>query len=116
MTVGTIMALMLAVVLAAIGVTKLLALPPARREADHLGFAVRHYRLIGGAELAAAIGLSAAPLWTPAAIAACIGLVVLLIGALVTLRRAGDPATRALPAIGLGLMTTATAVLLTLGV
>jgi hypothetical protein len=110
------MALMLSVVFAAIATTKLLALPAVRREAAHLGFTVNQYRLIGGAELAAAVGLVAALVWTPIAIAACVGVVILLIGAIAILRRAGDPAARALPAVCLGLVAAATAVLLTTGV
>lgn len=116
MTTGTIMALMLAVVFAGIGLTKVLAVPAARREAGHLGFAVGRYRLIGLAEIAAVAGLVAGLYWVPVAIAACAGLVALLAAAVVVLRRAGDPPVRAVPAVVLGLVSTVTAVLLALGV
>ena len=116
MTAGTIMVLMLAVVFVGVGGAKVLAVPAARREARHLGFDVGRYRLIGAAELAAAAGLAVGLVWVPVAVAACSGLVALLVGAVVVLRQAGDPPVRALPAVGLGAASVATAVLLVLGV
>jgi hypothetical protein len=90
MTAGTIMVLMLAVVFAGIGGAKVLAVPAARREARHLGFDVGRYRIIGAAELAAA-GLAVGLVWVPVDVAARSGLVAMLVGAVVVLRRAGDP-------------------------
>jgi hypothetical protein len=116
MTTGTIMVLMLAVVFAGIGGAKVLAVPAVRREAQHLGFDVGRYRLIGVAELAAVAGLVAGLAWVPVAVAACGGLVALLVGAVIVLRRAGDPLVRALPAVGLGVASGVTGVLLVLGV
>lgn len=116
MTTGTIMVLMLAVVFAGIGGTKVLAVPAARREAGHLGFDVGAYRLIGVAELAAAAGLVAGLAWVPVAVAACAGLAALLVGAVMALRRVGDPTVRMLPAVGLGVVSVVAAVLLVLGI
>ncbi|WP_419994830.1 DoxX family protein [Streptomyces boninensis] len=112
MTVAEIMASTLAALFAAIGTAKIIAFPAVRREAQHLGFTVGGYRLIGAAELAAAAGLLTGLLWTPLAIAACAGLIALLIGAVLVLRRVGDPLARALPAVIFGLASAVTAALL----
>ncbi|NGN65831.1 invasion protein [Streptomyces sp. A7024] len=116
MTIGTIMELTLAAAFTAIGAAKIVAFPAVRREAQHLGFTAGRYRLIGVAELLAAAGLLTGLFWTPAAIAASVGLVVLLIGAVLVLRRAGDPPARALPAVAFGLAAAATATLLLTGI
>lgn len=78
---------------------KLSGLPMMRRSAEHFGIPWRRYRLIGVAELAAAAGILAG-LWQPViGVAAAVGMVLLLVGAVVTHRRAGDSGRETLPAV-----------------
>ena len=78
---------------------KLVGLPKMRRSASHFGIAWRHYRLIGVAELAAAAGILIGLFWRPAGLLAAAGMTVLLIGALISHRRAHDNVREALPAL-----------------
>jgi hypothetical protein len=70
-----------------------------RDAATHFGVAFRRYRLIGVAELAAAVGVLIGLLWRPAGLLAAAGMVLLLLGALVAHRRAHDSIREAVPAI-----------------
>ena len=78
---------------------KLLGHPKMQKSAAHFGIPWRHYRLIGVAELAAAAGVLAGLWWHPLGVAAAAGMVVLLIGALITHRRALDTAREMAPAL-----------------
>ena len=69
---------------------KLLAHPKMQESARHFGIPWSRYRLIGVAELAAAAGVLAGVWWHPLGVAAAAGMAVLLLGALVSHRRAGD--------------------------
>lgn len=69
-----------------------------RQSAQHFGIAWPRYRLIGVAELAAAVGILAGLRVRPLGIAAAVGMVVLLIGALIAHTRAGDAAKEQAPA------------------
>lgn len=69
---------------------KLLGHPKIRQAAAHFGIPWPRYRLIGVAELAAAAGILIGLWWHPLGVAAAAGMAVLLLGALVTHRRAGD--------------------------
>jgi DoxX-like family len=71
---------------------KLAGHPRMRQSARHFRIPWRHYRLIGVAELAAAAGVLAGLRWHPLGVAAAVGMAVLLVGALVAHRRAGDHA------------------------
>lgn len=94
----------LAAAFAVIGGSKVAAVPPMRERGHHLGYSITSYRLIGLAELAAAVGLIIG-LWLPAlAVAAAAGLTVLLIGALVAHLRHGDPPKAAAPAVLFGIL------------
>ena len=78
---------------------KLAGHPKMRHAATHFGIAWRRYRLIGIAELAAAIGVLIGLYWRPAGLLAAAGMTLLLIGALIAHRRAHDPIREALPAL-----------------
>ncbi|HEU4426435.1 MAG TPA: DoxX family protein [Pilimelia sp.] len=78
---------------------KLAGHPKMRHAAAHFGIAWRRYRLIGVAELAAAVGVLVGFLWRPAGLLAAAGMTLLLIGAVVTHRRAHDNVREALPAL-----------------
>jgi uncharacterized membrane protein YphA (DoxX/SURF4 family) len=71
---------------------KLLGHPKMRQSAEHFGILWPRYRLIGVAELAAAAGVLIGLWWHPLGIAAAAGMILLLVGALITHRRAGDSA------------------------
>jgi uncharacterized membrane protein YphA (DoxX/SURF4 family) len=78
---------------------KLLGHPRMRRSAEHFGILWPRYRLIGVAELAAAAGVLAGLWWHPLGIAAAAGMILLLLGALITHRRAGDSVEEMAPAL-----------------
>jgi uncharacterized membrane protein YphA (DoxX/SURF4 family) len=73
-------------------VGKLTGQPKMRQSAEHFGILWPRYRLIGVAELAAAAGVLIGLWWHPLGIAAAAGMILLLVGALITHRRAGDSA------------------------
>jgi uncharacterized membrane protein YphA (DoxX/SURF4 family) len=78
---------------------KLLGLPKMRQSAEHFGIGWPRYRLIGVAELAAAAGILIGLWWHPLGVAAAAGMALLLLGALITHRHAGDSAKEAAPAL-----------------
>ena len=80
------------------GVGKLTSQPKMQASAAHFGIPWARYRLIGIAEVAAAAGIVAGLVARSIGVAAAAGMVVLLVGALVAHRRAGDPAKEATPA------------------
>src|SRR5271165_2366540 len=71
---------------------KLTGQPRMRKSAAHFGIPWPRYRLIAVAELAAAAGILIGLWWHPLGLAAAAGMALLLLGALVTHRRAGDSA------------------------
>ena len=78
---------------------KLLGQPKMRKSAAHFGIPWPRYRLIGVTELAAAAGILTGLWWPPLGLAAAAGMTLLLIGAVITHRRAGDSAKEAAPAL-----------------
>src|ERR1700757_1408193 len=78
---------------------KLLGHPKMRQSAAHFGVPWPRYRLIGAAELAAAAGILIGLWWHPLGLAAATGMALLLIGAVITHRRAGDSGNEAAPAL-----------------
>jgi hypothetical protein len=78
---------------------KLAGHPKMRHAAAHFGIAWHRYRLIGVAELTAAAGVLIGLFWRPAGLLAAAGMILLLLGALVTHRRAHDDVREALPAL-----------------
>ena len=78
---------------------KLLGHPKMRQSAEHFGIGWPRYRLIGVAELAAAAGILTGLWWHLIGLAAAAGMALLLLGALITHRRAGDSAKEMAPAL-----------------
>ena len=78
---------------------KLTGQPKMRKSAAHFGIPWSRYRLIGVAELAAAAGILAGLWWHPLGVAAAAGLALLLIGALISHRRAADSGKEMAPAL-----------------
>ena len=81
------------------GAAKLLSHPKMRDSAARFGIRWRRYRLIGVAELAAAAGFLVGLRWHPLGLAAAAGMTVLLTGAVITHRRAGDRGKEMAPAL-----------------
>lgn len=90
---------LLAGLLLALGLSKALAVPVMRERAAHVGVPVRGYRLIGLAELAAAVGLVAGHWWPLLGTAAALGVVLLMAGAVLAHLRVGDALPQWLPAV-----------------
>ena len=78
---------------------KLLGHPKMRQSAAHLGIPWNRYQLIGVAELAAAAGALAGLWWHPLGVAAAAGMALLLLGAVLTHRRAADSGKEIAPAV-----------------
>jgi hypothetical protein len=93
------LSLLLAVACLVPAAAKLAGHPKMRHAAGHFGIAWRRYRLIGVAELAAAVGVLVGLVWRPAGLLAAAGMTLLLIGAVIAHRRAHDNVREALPAL-----------------
>jgi len=78
---------------------KLAGHPKMQQSAAHFGIPWPRYRLIGVAELAAAAGILIGLWWHPLGVVAAAGMGLLLLGALITHRRAGDRAKEMAPAL-----------------
>jgi uncharacterized membrane protein YphA (DoxX/SURF4 family) len=78
---------------------KLRGHPKMRHAAEHFGIPWPRYQLIGIAELAAAVGVLTGLYWRPAGLLAAAGMTLLLLGALVSHRRAHDTVSEAVPAL-----------------
>ena len=79
--------------------SKILGHPKMRQSAAHFGISWPRYRLIGVAELAAAAGVLIGLWWHPLGLAAAAGMALLLLGALITHRRAADSGKEMAPAL-----------------
>ena len=86
-------------------VGKLTGNPKMRQSAAHFGISWPRYRLIGLAELAAAAGILIGLWWHPPGVAAAAGMAVLLLGAIITHRKAADRVKDMVPAL-VGLVLT----------
>jgi uncharacterized membrane protein YphA (DoxX/SURF4 family) len=86
---------------------KLTGRPRMQKSAAHFGIPWPRYRLIGVAELAAAAGILTGLWWHPLGVAAAAGMALLLVGAIVTHRKAADSAKDMAPALVALLLTLA---------
>lgn len=108
MSVVNVLAVIVAVPFALSGAMKIAALAPARKLAEEVHYSVSAYRMIGLLELAAATALIVAIFALhPLGVLAASGLIMLMGAGLGTHLRNGDPVSRAVPAISLGLLSTA---------
>ncbi len=114
MLITTILSLVLAAGFVLGGVAALLRLPPFPENARRLGMSTGLGVFVGLAEIAAGLAVAVAA-FVPAVrllgVAAAVGLVLLMAGALVFHRRAHDPAGQYVPAASLGAVAAAVAVL-----
>lgn len=83
----------------AAGLPKVLARPAMVENARHLGFPLPAFRLIGLLELAGSAGLLVGLYWAPLGVAAALGLVLLILGAVIAHLRRKDPVKVAAPAV-----------------
>ena len=86
---------------------KLAGHPKMQQSAAHFGIPWPRYRLIGAAELAAAAGILIGLWWHPLGVAAAAGMAVLLLGAIITHRKAADSVKEMAPALLALLLTLA---------
>ena len=86
---------------------KLAGHPKMQQSAAHFGIPWPRYRLIGAAELAAAAGILTGLWWHPLGVAAAAGMALLLVGAIITHRKAADSAKEMAPALVALLLTLA---------
>ncbi|MFI7665620.1 DoxX family protein [Nocardia sp. NPDC049526] len=108
MTVASVVfAVLLAIGFLPLGVVKVLAVADMRRRAEHFGYSVSAFRGIGVLEIAGALGVLAGLVWWPLGVAAGIGLVLLMIGAVITHVKAGDGVGEYAPSIGSGVLALA---------
>ena len=78
---------------------KLLGHPKMRQSAARFGISWPRYQLIGVAEIASAAGILIGLWWHPLGLAAAAGMALLLLGALITHRRAADSGKEMAPAL-----------------
>ncbi|BCI53456.1 hypothetical protein NIIDNTM18_27340 [Mycolicibacterium litorale] len=95
----------LAVYLGIAAVLNIFYMEHARENATHLKISSKRVRFIGWCQLAAVIGLVAGLRWSALAIAAAIGLLLLMIGAVMAHRKVGDPIKEMVPAAVVFLLT-----------
>jgi uncharacterized membrane protein YphA (DoxX/SURF4 family) len=95
----TALSLLLAAACLLPGSAKLLGHPKMQKSAAHFGIPWRRYRLIGVAELAAGAGVLIGLWWHPLGVAAAAGMVLLLLGAVITHRQAADSGREMAPAL-----------------
>jgi hypothetical protein len=101
------LALVLVVFFAGLGTAKMLAVPPIRQMAVHVGFSTAAYRRIGALEVAGAAGILVGLAQPRIGALAGAGLLLLLAGALISHRRAGEGLRDATPALLAGLVVAA---------
>jgi uncharacterized membrane protein YphA (DoxX/SURF4 family) len=114
---AAILSILLAFVALAAGAPKVVLKGTSAQLQSHLGLSAGLVRLVGLAEVAAAVGLVIGLFWRPLGVAAAVGLVVLFIGAIGFHAKAGDYSdpklrTQAMVPIVLALVSAAAAVTL----
>ena len=102
----------LAIILAGAGIPNIINSPSAQSRAEHLGVAPTLNRAIGILQLAATAGLLVGFAVRPLAIAAAAGVVLLMIGAVVSHVRVKDRVHAMIPALVVGLLAVAVFILL----
>lgn len=106
-----VLSIVLAVAFTAAGLMKLTGHSSQRQAADHFRISWERYRAIGVLEVAGAAGVLAGFALTGLGAAAAIGLTLLMVAALTTHIRTGDPPSQMAPATVLGVLSVVDAVL-----
>ncbi|MFJ5221005.1 DoxX family protein [Streptomyces sp. NPDC088354] len=84
------------------GVAKLAGVAVMKADAKRFGLSYGTFRGVGALEVCGGAGLLAGLALWPLAVAAAVGLVALMVGAVVCHVRAGDPAAKTVPAAAVG--------------
>jgi hypothetical protein len=103
----TMMSILLAALCLLPSFAKLSGQPAMQASADHFGIEWPRYRLIGVAELAAAVGVLAGLAWPPLGLAAAAGMAILVTGAVAMHLRKGDTLKHMAPALVILVVTVA---------
>jgi DoxX-like family len=101
----------LALEMAGAGVPKLLQLSAVRRNGEHLGVSEELHRMIGVAEIAAAVSLLVGIAYPPLAIVTGVAVCLLMCGAVGYHVKAGDKVSAMLPAVLTAVMAVVVALL-----
>lgn len=102
-----ILAIALALLFLAAGIPKIASVPKARAQGEHVGIAPGPYRVVGALEALGAIGIVVG-LWVSwLGVAAGIGLVLFMIGAVIAHVRIKDPVKETAPAVVVLVVTVA---------
>ncbi|MET7695183.1 DoxX family protein [Streptomyces sp. NPDC005483] len=99
-----VLAALLAVGFAAAAIPKILANDEAAANAQHVGFSVGAFRIIGLLEIAGAAGVLIGLLWAPLGVAAAAGLFLVSIGGLASHLRVKDRPKAAAPVVLFGVL------------
>ena len=99
-----VLAVLLSLAYAASGAQKVLGVKSGLEAADHINVSHGLWKAIGGLEILAVIGLLVGLAVAPLGVAAGIGIVLLMAGAVVFHVRAGDKVKQFGPAVVLGLL------------
>jgi uncharacterized membrane protein YphA (DoxX/SURF4 family) len=106
-----VLSILLATTSLASGAAKITGTHPMRADAERFGFSYTTYRLIGLTEVAAAAGLITGLFAWPLGVAAAVGIVCLMAGAVTTHLRARDPRAKLTGAVAVAALATAIAIL-----
>jgi hypothetical protein len=110
----TVLAGVLVAAFGVLGSAKLAASSPMRARAEHVGFSVEAYRVIGVLEVLAVLGILVGAVVPVVGVVAATGLVLLLGGAVTAHLRNGDGLRQMAPALVLGAVAVAYVVVLTI--
>jgi len=98
-----VLATLIVLAFATLGIMKVLAVPAMVQRAEHLGLTASTYRRIGALEVLGAVGLALGAVLPWLGVAAAVGLLLLLGGAIVAHLRGGDGGRDLVPAVAVGL-------------
>ena len=110
-TAGIVLWVLLGVSFIGSGLAKIVGVGVMRADAERFGFPYGLYRMVGGLEVAGGAGLLIGLAFQPVGIAATVGLVALMIGALICPLRVGDGIEKAAGPVTFGIIVVAAGVL-----
>lgn len=97
--VAVVVPVVMALIFTKAGVDMVRDVEPTRATSARLGIDERRFGMIGVLQLLGAVGLLVGLAWWPLGVAAAAGLILLMLGAIVTHVRVGDPAVEVAPAL-----------------
>jgi uncharacterized membrane protein YphA (DoxX/SURF4 family) len=106
-----LLSLLLAAVYVIAGVFKIVKNPSGADMADHLGYPLKVWKLIGWLEVLAAAALLVGLYYPPLGLAAAVGLVLLMLGAVISHLRVKDSLKKVSAPLALGILAAVTLLL-----